>query len=44
MLNKSKADYAYNIIDISSPLTDKTIEAINNIDGVVKVRILSFKR
>ena len=42
MLNKSKGDYAYNIVDISGPINEEIAGAIKNIDGVVKVRILSL--
>ena len=43
MLNKSKGDYAYNIIDMSNQPTKETIEAIYNIKGVVKARALSLE-
>ncbi|MFC1599258.1 phosphoglycerate dehydrogenase [Candidatus Omnitrophota bacterium] len=43
MLNKSKGDYAYNIIDTSTPLTEEGLGAIGSIDGVVKVRSLTLK-
>ncbi|MCK4830418.1 phosphoglycerate dehydrogenase [bacterium] len=42
MLNKSKGDYAYNIIDLSDQLTAKIIEAIYGIEGVIKVRALNM--
>lgn len=40
MLNKSKGDLAYNIIDIDGPLSEKAIEAIKGIEGVIAVRAL----
>jgi D-3-phosphoglycerate dehydrogenase / 2-oxoglutarate reductase len=43
MLNKSKGDYACNIIDMSNQPTKETIEAVYNIKGVVKVRALNLK-
>lgn len=43
MLNKSKGDYAYNIIDVASELDEKTIKTICDIDGVIKVRFLNVK-
>ena len=43
MLNKSKVDYAYNIIDIADKPTKEMIENIHNIKGIVKVRVLSLK-
>lgn len=44
MLNKSKGDYAYNIIDISKQPEEKVIKAIYDIEGIVKVRVLSLKK
>ena len=44
MINKSKGDYAYNIIDIGSEPTQAVIEAIYNIDGIVKVRSLVLNK
>ncbi len=44
MLNRSKGDFACNLIDISEPLAGKMTEAIYNIDGVVKVRALNLKK
>lgn len=42
MLNKSKEDYAYTIIDLEEEPTEKIIEAIYTIDGIVKVRSLKL--
>ena len=42
MLNKSKGDYACNLIDISSKPTDKIIKNIYGIKGVLKVRSLNL--
>ncbi|MCK4532676.1 phosphoglycerate dehydrogenase [bacterium] len=44
MLNKSKGDYAYNIIDISTMPDEKTLKAMYSIKGVVKVRALRIKK
>lgn len=38
MLNKSKGDYAYNIIDIDGNINDKVIAHLKNIKDVVMVR------
>ena len=38
MLNKSREDVAYNIIDIETAPTDELVAEIFAIDGVVKVR------
>jgi D-3-phosphoglycerate dehydrogenase len=40
MLNKSKGDLAYNIIDVDGDLTDETINKLQNIDGVIMVRVI----
>ncbi len=40
MLDKSRGDYAYSIIDIASPSTEKMIEELEAIDGVLKARIV----
>jgi len=38
MLNKSKGDIAYTMVDVESTLPDKVIEDISSIDGVLAVR------
>ena len=40
MVSKSKGDYAYTILDIDEPTTDKIVEDIKAIDGVVRVRVI----
>ncbi len=42
MLNKSKGNYAYNIIDLSNPCSDETVKNIYSIQGVIKVRQINF--
>lgn len=44
MLNKSKGDYAYNMIDVANKPNSKIIEAICNIKGVIKVRFLNLEK
>ena len=41
MINKSKGQYAYTILDIDSPSTSETANKIREIDGVLKVRIIN---
>ncbi len=41
MLNKSKKDYAYTMIDISGDVPAEIIENIKAIDGVLAVRVLT---
>lgn len=38
MLNKSKGDYAYTMLDIEGSVTDDIIKSIAAIDGVIRVR------
>ncbi|MBW2452441.1 MAG: phosphoglycerate dehydrogenase [Deltaproteobacteria bacterium] len=40
MINKSREEVAYNIIDIETEPTDELIEALEAIDGVIKVRTM----
>ncbi|MBI5555198.1 MAG: phosphoglycerate dehydrogenase [Elusimicrobia bacterium] len=40
MINKSKGDLAYNIIDVAGEITDKTVEKIAEIENIIKVRAL----
>lgn len=40
MINKSKGQYAYTILDIDSPATPEIAQKIREIDGVLKVRII----
>lgn len=40
MLNKSKGDYAYNIIDIDNDIDEKTLAKIKGIKDIVMVRII----
>lgn len=40
MLNKSRGDMAYTIVDVSGLPSDKCIEKIKAIDGVVRIRVI----
>jgi D-3-phosphoglycerate dehydrogenase / 2-oxoglutarate reductase len=40
MLNKSKDDYAYNIIDVDNPPDQSIIESLQNVEGVIAVRVM----
>lgn len=40
MINKSKGDLAYNIIDVAGEVTDKTVEKIAEIENIIKIRAL----
>ncbi|MCP4134169.1 MAG: phosphoglycerate dehydrogenase [bacterium] len=39
-LNKSKGDFAYNIIDIDGEISDETVKELESIDSVIMVRVL----
>jgi len=38
MINKSKGDFAYNIVDIDGGVPDSVIEKISAIEGVIRIR------
>ena len=40
MVSKSKGDFVYTILDVDSPVTDKIVEDLKAIDGVVRVRVV----
>lgn len=40
MINKSKGEVAYNLIDLDSDVADATVEKIKKIEGVVLVRVI----
>jgi len=38
MVNKSKGDFAYNVIDIEGDISQEILSEIKNIEGIIKVR------
>jgi len=38
LVNQSRHEIAYNIMDIDQPVTDELVEAISNLNGVIRVR------
>lgn len=40
LTNKSKGKYAYTMIDIDSPVTDSTVEELEQVEEVLRVRII----
>lgn len=40
MINKSRGDYAYTMLDIDSEIEDKVLNELRNIEGILKVRKL----
>ncbi|MDR3264886.1 MAG: 3-phosphoglycerate dehydrogenase, partial [Synergistaceae bacterium] len=44
MLNKSRGDYACNIIDLDSPCPPETLGKIAEIDGIIRVRLIDGRQ
>jgi D-3-phosphoglycerate dehydrogenase len=42
MLNRSRGDLAYNIIDTESAVTDEVLEKIRGIEGVIRTRMIDI--
>ena len=40
MINKSRGDYAYALLDLDAPVTDEVVEKIQAIEDVIKVRVI----
>lgn len=40
MTNKSKKAYAYTMIDVDAEISDKVVESLGEIKGVLKVRVI----
>lgn len=40
MVNKSKGEYAYTMIDTDTDVSDEAVTAVTNIDGVIRVRVI----
>ncbi len=40
MMNKSKGDYAYTMLDVESAITDEMVKKLEGIDGVIRVRVI----
>ncbi|MCR4738744.1 MAG: phosphoglycerate dehydrogenase [Lachnospiraceae bacterium] len=40
MINKSKGDYAYTMMDVESEITDEIVGKLQAIDGVIRVRVV----
>ncbi len=41
LTNKSKGEYAYTLVDIGSRVSDREVDAIRAIGGVLRVRYLT---
>lgn len=40
MANKSRGNYAYSLVDVSTAVSDEVVSKLNAIDGVIKVRVV----
>lgn len=40
LLNKSRGDYAYTLVDLSAPVSDRTLAKIRAIEGVLAARVM----
>ncbi len=40
MINKSRGEYAYTVIDLDTRIADASVEKIKEIDGMIRVRVL----
>lgn len=40
MVNKSRGDYAYSVLDIAGKVSEKAVSALEAIEGVLKVRVV----
>lgn len=40
MLNKSKKDYAYTMIDVTGEVTDSVVSMLQGIEGVIRIRVI----
>jgi D-3-phosphoglycerate dehydrogenase len=40
MINKSRGEYAYTIIDVDNKITDEVVADLKAIGGIMKVRVI----
>lgn len=40
MMNKSRGEHAYTMVDLETEITDENIKRINDIEGILKVRVI----
>ena len=40
MVNKSKGEYAYTMLDVEVPVSDEIVKKLEAIDGVIRVRVV----
>ena len=42
MVNRSRGDYAYTMLDLDSPVTDEFVKDLEAIDGIIRVRVIKW--
>ena len=42
MVNRSRGDYAYTMLDLDSPVTEEFVKDLEAIDGVIRVRVIKW--
>ena len=42
MTNKSRGEYAYSLLDLDTPADEAVVEALNAVEGVLKVRVIKY--
>jgi len=40
LVNESRENIAYTLIDVSDPVSDEQVEKIKSVDGIIRVRII----
>ena len=40
MINRSRGNYAYTILDVDTKVPDKSIDPLSSIEGVISVRVI----
>jgi D-3-phosphoglycerate dehydrogenase len=40
MLNRSRGEYAYTMLDVDSPITEEFVQDLEKIDGVIRIRVI----
>jgi D-3-phosphoglycerate dehydrogenase len=40
MLNRSKGEYAYTMLDLDDKVSEASVEHLKQIDGVLRVRVI----
>jgi D-3-phosphoglycerate dehydrogenase len=40
MVNRSRGEYAYTMMDIDAPTTEEFVEDLRKIDGIIRVRVI----